>query len=134
VAAVLVMSLPHVPTQWTIPVFLVYGFFFMSSYPMTEAALMESVPDAVRGRVFGLFITVSGMMGNLSHWVVGGQVERIGSEAYSPSGYYWMYNTLALMLIVALTGLPCLHAIRKREEELGPMATSEVKGQPAVAK
>jgi len=136
VAAVLVMSLPHVPTQWTIPVFLVYGFFFMSSYPMTEAALMESVPDAVRGRIFGLFIMVSGMMGNLSHWIVGGQVERIGDEAYTPGGYYWMYNTLALMLIVALTGLPCLHAIRKQEEELGPRATSQgvKEGQPVTAK
>jgi len=65
---------------------------------------------------------------------VGAQVERIGDEAYSPSGYYWMYNVLALMLIVALAGLPCLHALRKREEELGPIATGEAKGQPAVAK
>jgi MFS family permease len=136
IAAALVMLLPHVPAGWTIPVFLVYGFFFMSSYPMTEAALMESVPDAVRGRVFGLFIMVGGMLGNLSHWIVGAEVERIGKDAYSPSGYYWMYNSLALMLIVALAGLPCLHAIRKREEELGPMTVSGVVGEdlPASAK
>src|SRR5207237_686478 len=63
-AAGLVALLPRVPARWTVPIFIVYGFFFMSSYPMTEAALMESVPDAVRGRVFGLFITVGGLLGN----------------------------------------------------------------------
>jgi len=26
---------------------MVYGFFFMASYPVVEAALMESVPDAI---------------------------------------------------------------------------------------
>ena len=136
IAAMLVMLLPHVGTSWVIPVFLIYGFFFMSSYPMTEAALMESIPDAVRGRVFGLFITVGGMLGNLAHWIVGAQVERIGSRAYAPSGYYWMYNTLALMLIIALGGLPCLHAIRKREEELSPAKPNPgmSEGQPATAK
>jgi len=81
----MVWLLPHVPAGWTIPVFVIYGFFFLSSYPMSEAALMEAVPDAVRGRVFGLFITVSGLIGNLSHWIVGVLVKGIGAAAYSPT-------------------------------------------------
>src|SRR6185503_8985066 len=48
-ATLLVALLPHVSVRGTIPVLLVYGFFFMSSYPMIEAELMQSVPDAVRG-------------------------------------------------------------------------------------
>ena len=78
----MVVVLPRVPSRWTIPVFVVYGFFFMSSYPMTEATVMESVPDAVRGRVFGLFITVGGLIGNLSHWTVGVKVKGLGTAAY----------------------------------------------------
>ena len=95
--------------------FLTYGFFFMSSYPMVEAALMQSVPDAVRGRVFGLFITVGGLIGNLSHWIVGEAVRRMGDAAHEPASYFTLYGILAGMILLSLLGLPCLHAIRKRE-------------------
>jgi FSR family fosmidomycin resistance protein-like MFS transporter len=115
VAAVLVGTFPHSPVAWTIPTYLVYGFFFLASYPMVEAALMQSVPDAVRGRVFGLFITVGGLIGNLSHWIVGNEVRRMGDAAHEPASYFMLYRALAGMIVLSLLGLPCLHAIRKRE-------------------
>jgi MFS family permease len=115
VAAVIVALFPHVPAAATIPTYLIYGFFFMASYPMVEAALMESVPDEVRGRVFGLFITVGGLIGNASHWVVGAWVKNLGERASAPAGYFGGYTILAGFLLVSLLGLPCLHAIRKRE-------------------
>jgi MFS family permease len=115
VAVLMVALFPHVPTAWTIPTFLIYGFFFMASYPMVEAALMQSVPDAVRGRVFGLFITVGGLIGNLSHWVVGNEVRRMGDAARNPASFFTLYGALAALLALSLLGLPCLHAIRKRE-------------------
>jgi hypothetical protein len=58
---------------------------------MTEAALMQAVPDALRGRVFGLFITAGGLIGNLSHWVVGAQIKRLGGGAFTASSYYPIY-------------------------------------------
>jgi MFS family permease len=106
---------PWVPQSWTIPIFVVYGFFFLAGYPMTEAALMESVPDAVRGRVFGIFIMTGGVIGNLSHWVVGAKVKHLGAAAGSVQAYYPIYGVLALMLVVSLLGLLCLNPIRKRE-------------------
>ena len=115
VAAAVVALFPHVPAAWSIPTFAVYGFFFMASYPMIESALMQSVPDAVRGRVFGLFITVGGLIGNFSHWAVGAWVKHLGPAAYSPEGYFSVYVTLALLIVISLAGLPALHAIRKRE-------------------
>ncbi len=115
IAVGLVAVFPHVPSGWAVPLFLTYGFFFMSSYPMVEAALMQSVPDAVRGRVFGLFITVGGLLGNLSHWIVGEAVRRMGNAAHQPASYFGLYGLLALMILLSLLGLPCLHAIRRRE-------------------
>ncbi len=115
ISALLVLTFPHVPASWTIPLFLTYGFFFMSSYPMVEAALMQSVPDGVRGRVFGLFITVGGLLGNLSHWIVGEAVRRMGHAAHQPASYFTLYGVLAGMILLSLLGLPCLHAIRKRK-------------------
>jgi MFS transporter, FSR family, fosmidomycin resistance protein len=111
----LVAVFPHLPSQWTLPCFIAFGFFFQASYPMAEAELMQSVPDAVRGRVFGLFITAAGLIGSLSHWIVGEQVKRMGAAASASENYFVLYAALAGLGFLALAGLPCLHAIRRRE-------------------
>jgi len=114
-AAAMIALFPHVPTRWIVPVYFLYGFFFMASYPMTEAAIMESVPDSVRGRVFGLFVMGGGILGNLSHWAVGAKVRELGVAARTASSYYPVYAGLAVALLASLTGLLCLKPIRKRE-------------------
>ena len=112
VAAAMVLLFPHVPPGWTVGVLMVFGFFFMASYPMTEAALMAAVPDAVRGRVFGIFVTGAGVIGNLSHWAVGAEVKRLGEKAESASSYAELYGVLALLIILSLLGLLCLRALQ----------------------
>lgn len=119
-SALLVAVFPHVPAAWTMPVLAAYGFFFMSSYPMIEALLMESVPDAVRGRIYGLFISVGGLVGQLSHWIVGDQVKRMGDAAHAAASYFILYGVLALLLLLSLAGLPCLRAVSKREHQAVP--------------
>jgi MFS family permease len=116
IAAVLIAVFPHVSKAWAIPVLLLFGFFFLSNYPMVEAMLMESVPDVVRGRVFGLFITIGGLLGNLAHWVVGDAVKRLGARAASIEAYFPLYLGMAAFVVVSLLGLVGLHALRKREE------------------
>jgi len=133
VAAGIVALFPHVSAGATMPTYLFYGFFFMASYPMVEAALMESVPDEVRGRVFGLFLTVGGLIGNVSHWAVGAWVKQLGDRAAEPEGYFFGYAFLAGLLIVSLFGLPCLHAIRKREHlDYAPPAEDSAVHQPQL--
>jgi len=124
IAMILVLAFPRVPLPWKGWTLLAYGFFFMASYPITEAALMEAVPDAVRGRVFGLFITIGGLVGNLSHWVMGAWVRRLGDSAGLPSSYNSLYTTLAVLVLLSLCGLPCLKAIR-RKEHLGSATARE---------
>ena len=115
VGAVLILLFPHVPRQLLVAMLFIYGFFFMANYPIVEAALMESVPDAVRGRVFGIFITVGGLLGNLAHWIMGRWVEGLGPAANTVSTYYPMYALLAGIAVLSLLGLPCLQRIRRRE-------------------
>ncbi len=126
---------PHVPRQWMFVTLSAYGFFFLASYPVVEAAVMESVPDSVRGRVFGLFITAGGLVGNLAHWVVGVAVKRLGPDAALPQSYYPFYFGLAGLVVLSLAGLPCLHAIRKREhlaDATVPVSHPAPKPQPAL--
>jgi MFS family permease len=123
-AAVMVAIFPHVSTRWIVPVLVIYGFFLLSSYPMTEAAIMSAVPDAVRGRVFGLFITVSGLLSNLSHWCAGAHVKNLGDRAGSVPVYFPAYTVMALMMAASLFGLYFLRIIRREEHLPIPGATS----------
>jgi predicted lysophospholipase L1 biosynthesis ABC-type transport system permease subunit len=93
---------------------------------MTEAALMEAVPDAVRGRVLGVFVLTGGVIGNLSHWAVGAKVKQMGEAAHQASAYFPLYAGMAGLLLLALSGLLCLHAIQKREK-IEPKAPQESK-------
>jgi len=128
IAAAAVATYPHLPKAALVPGFMIYGFFFMASYPVVEAALMESVPDAVRGRIFGFFITISGLVGNISHWLVGEWVQRLGPSGTVPQGYYRLYAVLASLILLSIFGVPCLYAIRRRE----PLAAHE-RGEPESA-
>jgi MFS family permease len=114
-SAAWVAAFPHLPRAGLVPGLLLYGFFFMASYPIVEAALMESVPAAVRGRVFGLFITIGGLVGNSAHWLAGRWVQRLGDAANAPEGYSRLYVGLAALMVCSLAGLPCLRAMRRRE-------------------
>lgn len=112
-AAGLVASIPHTPSDWLGVSLMAYGFFFLAGYPMVEAALMESVPDAVRGRVFGLFITVGGLIGNMSHWVIGASVEALGTNAGKDTSYAGIYASLSGLMVASLGGLAALHRLRR---------------------
>lgn len=117
-ASTTVFIFPRLNVHSLAPMLGVYGFFFMASYPIVEAMLMESVHDSVRGRVFGLFITVGGLLGNISHWMVGEWIHSFGAGANIVSNYFNIYNVLALMILLSMTGLACLHGIRRRDHDV----------------
>jgi FSR family fosmidomycin resistance protein-like MFS transporter len=132
-AAATVALFPRLPSRWLVVGLGVYGFFFMASYPMVEAELMQSVSDRVRGRMFGLFITLSGLVGNLAHWMSGRWVKALGQNAHEVSSYYPLYGLLAGFILLSLLGLPCLHLLRRQGElGLGRRAAPVGLGRPQL--
>lgn len=113
--SLLIIAFPHLPASWTNPCFVAFGFCFLASYPMVEAAFMQSVPDAVRGRVFGFYVMVTGFIGALAPWVTGILVKHLAAEASNGPSYFALYGIIGGLGLLALAGLPCLHTIRKRE-------------------
>ncbi|MCC7519756.1 MAG: MFS transporter [Verrucomicrobiae bacterium] len=111
-AAVAIAFVPWVSRAWLVPLLLFHMFFFMANFPVVEAALMEAVPAKTRGRVFGLFFTICGTIGNSAHWVSGGLVQRLPdqtSQAYTPLFFGW-----AVLMLLSISGLTVLNAIRHR--------------------
>jgi MFS family permease len=123
IAALAVVAFPHFPVGWSAGVLAFYGFFFMASYPMVEGSLMSSMPHHIRGRAFGLFITIGGIVGNLAHWMMGAWVKSLGAEAARVENYYMIYGGLGCLIGLSLLGLPCLRALRYREAISGELYT-----------
>lgn len=118
-SGLLVIITPMFPVEWIFVPLFTYGFFFMGSYPMIEAALMDAVPDSVRGRVFGFFITIGGCTGSIAPWATGYLVKKLDNPALdNPHSFIPIFGVLTATVLISLIGLPCLHAIRKREHEL----------------
>ncbi len=106
-----VLGFPWLPRWGLLPGLMTYGFFFMACYPMIEAALMDSVPSASRGRLFGLFILISGMLGNFSHWGIGKWVAEMGPLAAEPASYRVGFGALAILIWLSMIGLLCLQML-----------------------
>jgi len=119
VAALALAALPWVPRAAFPAMLMTFGFFFMATYPIVDAALTTAVPDAIRGRVVGLFITVGGLVGNASHWAMGWWVVGLGPSAGRASGYRVLFAGLAGGVAAAMLALPLLHRLRSNEWKTG---------------
>lgn len=89
-----------------------HGIFILASYPIIEAALSESVPANLRSRMFGVVLAVSGVLSNMSHWVVGHAHDSLRTAATSPAAYRPVYFELALLLTLSMLAMPTLKWVR----------------------
>jgi MFS family permease len=120
VAAASLAWLPYVGHGAFPYAMMFFGFFLMATYPVVEAALMQAVPASIRASFFGLFITIGGLLGNGSHWLVGRWVEAMGTASRTPETYRPLYGVLAALLALSVVGLPCLRSFaRNRPGALG---------------
>jgi hypothetical protein len=92
---------------------MAYGFFFMASYPIVEAGVMHAVHDSVRGRAFGLWITIGAVHRQpraLAGRALGGRFWPTGVR--KPEDLLSaLCRTGALILVLSLAGLPCLERV-----------------------
>jgi MFS family permease len=115
IAALCVVVFPMIPAKGSYWAFAAYGFFFMASYPMVEAGLMESVHDSVRGRVYGLFIMMGGIVGSLGHWFAGKWVHHLAKGAASAQTYIGVYAVLGTLILLSIGGLVCLSTLKRKD-------------------
>lgn len=121
IAAILAALLPLLPRQCLFPVLLAYGFFFMASFPMVEAAVVSAVPDHVRGRVMGFLVLFCGGASSISHWIMGEGVKALGPRSAVPSAFITLFGTLSFLIVTALLGLRGLRALRRLSPSTVPV-------------
>ncbi len=93
--------------------------FLLSSFPVVEAALGESVPDQLRGRAFGMYTTIAGLIGSTSAWAMGSVLDLMRERAASPAAFVLPFSLLALMIVASISALFVLRALRRRMQREG---------------
>ena len=108
------LALPWLPKQYVFLGLLWWGFFLLASYPITEAAMSEVLPDQIRGRAFGVFLTSGGLLSRYAPWVMGTIKDRAIGASTDPAAFRPAFAGLALlMLLSVLIGLPLLRWVRR---------------------
>lgn len=117
--AALAVVIPWASREWIWLALCFYGFFTLANYPITEAALMESVPDVLRGRTFGVFITVGGTIASFAHWAMGKVADSLqhraagANTALAAADFAPWYLLLAGLIAVSVIGISGIRWLRK---------------------
>jgi MFS family permease len=98
--------------------------FQLGSYSVSDAAMLERVQPAVRGRVVGLFLTIAGTMGASGPWIMGACVDALGARQTDPRAYIPLFAGLGCCMIWAMLSIPLI-------KRLGPTPSPSYSGERA---
>lgn len=99
--AAIIVTIPFVSTTYVLPVLCVFQACHLGSYAVAEAAMLERVSPAVRGRVIGIFITIAGTLASFAPWLMGAWTDAMKDRAYVASAYALPFGVLALLFVYA---------------------------------
>jgi MFS family permease len=107
-SSIFVAMIPLLPIAWVLPAMCIFEAGQMSSYSISDAAMLERVSPRVRGRVNGLFLMLAGTFGSLSPWAMGFWTDILKDRAHEPLAYLPIFGTLGGMMIVASFSVPII--------------------------
>jgi MFS family permease len=97
----IIATTPYWPVALALPVLCAFQACHLGSYAISDAAIMERVDPAVRGRVVGLFLTIAGTIASTSPWVMGAWTDALGARAATPRAYAGPFGLLGLLIALA---------------------------------
>jgi MFS family permease len=101
-------TVPLWPVRNVLAILMTFMTFQLGSYAVSDAAILERVAPAVRGRVVGLFLTIAGTFSSTAPFVMGFWTDRLGRRASEPAVYLPLFVTIALMMVAACGCLPLI--------------------------
>lgn len=107
-AGMVAFTVPGIPRTWLLAVLCLYQAFHLGSYAISDAAILERVPGALRGRVVGLFLSLAGTAASTSPWIMGVWTDHFGAHASDPSAYYGPFGLLGLLMFLANLSVPLI--------------------------
>jgi MFS family permease len=99
---------PFVPLRWTLAILCAFQTCQLSSYSISDAAMLERVAPAVRGRFVGLFLTIAGTFASTGPWIMGWWTDSFGPRGAQPLAYLGPFGLLGAMLVAATFSIPLI--------------------------
>jgi FSR family fosmidomycin resistance protein-like MFS transporter len=106
VGAMFVTGVPWMTVAWVLPLMCAFQCCQLGSYAVSDAAMLERVPGALRGRVVGLFLTVAGTFSAMSPFVMGRWIDLLKGRATDPHAYVPLFATVGVMLGLSSFAVP----------------------------
>ena len=101
VAGAIVATVPWWPVRQVLWVLVVFQACHLGSFAIGDAAILERVSPAVRGRVVGLLLTVAGTLASTAPWVMGFWTDALGDAAGRPGAYAGPFAVVAALTLLA---------------------------------
>jgi len=111
---------PHVRLALVLPVLTLFQTLQLSSYAISDAAMLERVDPNHRGRIIGLFLTIAGTGASMSPWVMGFWTDMLGVRATVPEGYALPFASLGMLMLIASASTPLIARLGKAHEPTRP--------------
>jgi MFS family permease len=105
---IVVATVPLWNVRYILPVLTTFMSFQLSSYAISDAAMLERVPAEMRGRVVGLFLTIAGTFSSTAPFFMGWWTDHLGPRAVQPSAYIPLFGALAAMMWVSPLASPVI--------------------------
>jgi MFS family permease len=115
--SVFVVLVPFFSAAWVLPLMCAFQTCQLGSYALSDAAILERIAPAVRGRVVGLFLTIAGTFSALGPFVVGYWIDLLKHRDIEPHAYTPIFASLGVMLALSAFSTPI---IAKLGPEQGP--------------
>ncbi len=74
---------------------------------------MQSLPDPLRGRAFGMFLTVNGVIASLAHWAMGAVADSLEQRALTPASFGPWFAFLGALIALGMLGVPAIRWLRR---------------------
>ena len=116
-AGLVVFTVPLWGPRVLLPVLCAFQAFHLGSYAVSEAAMLERVSPAVRGRVIGLFLSVAGTFASTAPWVMGFWTDALGESARNPRAYFGPFGLVGIMMLLATLSAPMIARLGAPSDE-----------------
>jgi MFS family permease len=110
-SGLVVAGIPWLGAAGAIPILLAFQTCQLSTFALSDAALLERFPAAVRGRAYGLYLSVAGSMSAAGPWIMGAWTDSLGERANFRSGYILPFAALGTSMFLATFAIPMVRKL-----------------------
>lgn len=108
IAGAILAATPFISGGWIVGILIAFQSLHLGTYAVGDAAMLERVPDALRGRVVGLFFLCAGTASGAAPWAIGWWTDVLGRRAADPMAYVPIFATCGAVLAVSAVSIPLI--------------------------